>query len=404
MRKSHRLAGLILFAYAAGCLVAAPSGPADAGKKEPSAVTALLDAVSEEFGVRPTYRRARTADDGTITIRSLTTEPKDADPNAPQAGTTISVESLSLSGIKVLPNGLLDIATVRATNLILLSSEGETGSALRLPEATLTDVVLRPATPGSPSATPDAVDRASVGSFLALGAVLSSGGTSLPIGEVRLLARSNPATGSSHYALSLNDIHYPASAIGRSDPSGAVLALLGGDLVVDVALTGDTYAGGTDRQGAFNARLGIRSFGSFRLTGRYDAPHSDDVSTIGEGMRLSALAPFMQPIVLTDLMLRFEDQSGTRRLLAMLASDQKIEPTTLIANATDALQIGLADVGDKSVIDHVIAAVRTFLTEPKSLTIRSSPGQPVPMQVLLGSGSDPAQLVSKLPMSVTAND
>ena len=396
MIRFCRFSGPALTAVVLTCLLLFGPPPASAAKKEPAVVTALLDALGVQLGTRPSYRKYRTAEDGAITLRSLTTEPKDA--TSPPPGMTVSVENLTISGIASPADGQFEIGEIVLSNLIVLSNpDGESGTAIRLPEARLTGVVLR--AKGPDGIAPSLLARR----FTASGSVLSSGGVSLPIGEVRLTHEWDAAAGKFTYDFAIDDIHYPASAIGRSDPSGTVLSLLGGDLVFDLGFKGDVVG----RDGTFSAVLGIESFGTFRLNGSFDGSQASALGDFMEAPRsqLFALAPLLSPLMLTDLVLRFEDQSGTRRLLAMLASDQQIEPTSLVADATAALALVLSDMGNPDLIEPMVAAAKTFLTDPKSLTIRSAPGKPVPIKVLFGTAtSNPAALVTELPVSVTAND
>ena len=102
-------------------------------------VTALLDALGVQLGTRPSYRKYRTAEDGAITLRSLTTEPKDATSTPP--GMTVSVENLTISGIASPADGQFEIGEIVLSNLIVLTNpDGESGTAIRLPEARLTGV------------------------------------------------------------------------------------------------------------------------------------------------------------------------------------------------------------------------------------------------------------------------
>ena len=395
MVRICRVTGPALTAVVLTCLLLCGHAPAWGAKKEPAVVTALLDALGAEFSARPTYRKYRTGEDGAITLRSLTTEPKGGTATPPDM--IVSAEYLTLSGIAPAPDGRFEIRDIAITNLIALSSaDGESGIALRLPEVRLTGVTLR--APGAAGAAPYLVAR----SISAPGAVLSSGGVSLPIGPIRFAHAWDAAAGKGNYDFTIDDIHYPASVIGRSDPSGAVLSLLGGDMVFDLRLKGDVAG----EKGTFDAMLGIESFGTFRLNGSFDG---SEAGALGDFMdmprkRPLALAPLLSPLVLTDLVLRFDDQSGTRRLLAMIASDLQTEPTSLVAEATAALALGLSEAGNPALVEPVVNAAKAFLTDPKSLTIRSAPGKPVPMQTLFATATNPAAWVTELPVSVTAND
>ena len=75
----------------------------------------------------------------------------------------------------------------------------------------------------------------------------------------------DPDTGVGRTDFKVQDIHYPASAIRRSDPTGVVLSLIGGgDLVLD--LLGTTMLGSDG--GVFEAALALRSLGTLQITGK----------------------------------------------------------------------------------------------------------------------------------------
>ena len=381
-------------------------GPPDArAGKEVPVVAALCDALEAQLGVRPAYRRVKKAKDGTITIRGLTTEVKPAEAAERKIKGTLSVENITLSGISQKPDGLFDVTEVKLTNLIFISDEdAETNSALRLPEAVITHLYLKPSN-GQPAAGGTILPfGAQAQNMLAKDGVFSSGGTSLEVGSIQASWQGDADTGVGRTDFRVDDIHYPASAIRRSDPSGVVLALIGGsDLIFDLwgsaATTGD---GGT-----FEAALSARSLGKFKVAGNFAARPLGVLASAPSASQSDAAmtSPPVNPMMISRFAIRFEDQSLTGKLLTMLATEQAVSMEKLIADAAAGVEFVLADVNNQTLIEQLKIAVRTYLTEPKSFTVTSELGQPTPIGRLVGGAAEgPSVFLSQFPVSVMAND
>src|SRR5215211_7944875 len=120
-----------------------------AGGKEVPVVAALCDALGSQVGVRPAYRRVKKAKDGTVTILGLTTEGQET---AEAPGLTLSIERIALTGITVEPDGDFDVAEAKLTNVIVFTDEeSDTPGALRLPEVTVSHLLLKPSSDAAPS-------------------------------------------------------------------------------------------------------------------------------------------------------------------------------------------------------------------------------------------------------------
>jgi hypothetical protein len=103
--------------------------------------------------------------------------------------------------------------------------------------------------------------------------------------------------------------------------------------------------------------------------------------------------------------IRFEDQSLTGKLLGMLAKDQGVDRERLIAEAASAMELGLEDVENRTLIEQLKAAVQTYLAEPKSITVTSQLTQPMPVGTVVESAAaGPAEFFSQVPASITVND
>jgi hypothetical protein len=383
-------------------LIGAPREAA-AGKEVP-VVAALCDALGSQVGVRPAYRRVKKAKDGTVTILGLTTEVNQETQESPPE-VTLSVERIALTGITVEADGDFDIAEAKLTNVILFTDEdSETPGALRLPEVTISHLLLKPS--GGGAISPGAIIPLGVqaGSMIAENGVVSTGGLSLGIGSIRASWQGDPDTGLGRTDFRVEDIHYPASAIRRSDPSGVVLSLIGGgDLIFDLwGMAVVTADGGT-----FDSALSARSLGKFRLSGRFAGRSTGLVASAPAYSQSDAMVPSPQlsPMTVSRLSVRFEDQSITGKILAMLAAERNVGPEIIIEEAAAAAEQALANVQNARLIEQIKTALKTYLADPKSFTLTAEPVPPVAAGAVIERAmADPASLLAQFPVSVSAND
>jgi hypothetical protein len=60
---------------------------------------------------------------------------------------------------------------------------------------------------------------------------------------------------------------------------------------------------------------------------------------------------------------------------------------------------------DARLVEQIKSAVKTYLADPKSLTITAEPAQPVSVGTVIESvTTDPASLLVQLPVVISAND
>jgi hypothetical protein len=378
-----------------------PFNEAMAGGKEVPVVAALCDALGSQVGVRPAYRRVKKAKDGTVTILGLTTEGQGETADiAP--GITLSVERIALTGITVEPDGDFDVAEAKLTNVIVFTDEeSDTPGALRLPEVTVSHLLLKPSVDAAPS--PAAIIPLA-GTITAENGVVSAGGLSLQVGSIHASWQGDPDTGLGRTDFRLEDIRYPASAIRRSDPSGVVLALIGGgDLVFDLWGMGVMTAEG----GTFDSAISARSLGKLRLSGRFAGRSTGLVASAPAYSQSDAMIPSPQlsPMTVSRLSVRFEDQSITGKILAMLASERSVGTEIIIDEAVAAVQQALANVQNARLVEQIKAALKSYLAAPKSVTLTAEPTPPARIDSVMERAiADPASLLDQFPISVSAND
>ena len=369
--------------------------------KEVPVVAALCDAFGSQVGVRPAYRRVKKAKDGTVTILGLTTEGQGETADA-APGITLSVERIALTGITVEPDGDFDVAEAKLTNVIVFTDEeSDTPGALRLPEVTVSHLLLKPSVDAAPS--PGAIIPLA-GTITAENGVVSAGGLSFQVGSINASWQADPDTGLGRTDFRLEDIRYPASAIRRSDPSGVVLALIGGgDLVFDLWGMGVMTAEG----GTFDSALSARTLGKLRLSGRFAGWSTGLIASAPAYSQSDAMIPSPQlsPMTVSRLSVRFEDQSITGKILAMLAAERSVGTEIIIDEAVAAVQQALANVQNARLVEQIKAALKSYLAAPKSVTLTAEPTPPARIDSVMERAiADPASLLDQFPISVSAND
>lgn len=109
-------------------------------------------------------------------------------------------------------------------------------------------------------------------------------------------------------------------------------------------------------------------------------------------------------VELHSLLIRYEDNSLTGRVLDLLASEQELKREEYVQQITAALPFLLAALGDSGFRDQLIAAVATFLKEPQSLTVKVEPVAPISANEIAEiAGSAPASLPERINATVSAN-
>ena len=385
------------------------SEPLVQAAKEPPVVKALLDKLAVQFGARPTYKRIKKAKDGTITIRSLTTEPKESDTAAPHPKTVLSIGEVLLRGIETRPDGVFDISEVKLSSVLLICDDGtDATGAFRVPEVVYEHFYVAPLPP-APAASDRLLALGNLaGTTLIRGGVLSFGGLSLHIGAWKSTWIGEPLSGAGNYTLRIEDVHLPATVVDRIDPNGHLAELLGGgDLVFDISASGVGKIINDVHGGAIEGSVHLESLGTLKFSAGFDG--------VTEALRAQfkspalptweRLEPLLAPVTINGVSARFEDLSLTRKVMNLFTSEHGLDEPSMIATAASAFQLGKTDLRTQIFNDQLNAAVRTFLAAPKSLSIRTQPSEPLELGKLLVSlGNDPGSVVQALNPTIWANN
>jgi hypothetical protein len=117
------------------------------------------------------------------------------------------------------------------------------------------------------------------------------------------------------------------------------------------------------------------------------------------------LMPQLMNVSLNGFALRFEDASITKKVLPIIAQMQGMDEAAMVANAGAMMQLSLMQLRNQAFTDQVVAAVNTFLKDPKSFTVSFKPAAPVKVeQVMTLDPANPGAAVDVLGVAVTAND
>jgi hypothetical protein len=111
------------------------------------------------------------------------------------------------------------------------------------------------------------------------------------------------------------------------------------------------------------------------------------------------------PMTIDNFMLRFEDASLTKRLIAYAAKMQGMDEETMIANLGAMVQIGLSSLKNPEFTASAVTAINTFLKDPRSITLSVAPAKPVTVQELMTlNPQDPGAAIKLLGVTLKANE
>ncbi|KXF77710.1 hypothetical protein ATN84_10265 [Paramesorhizobium deserti] len=128
---------------------------------------------------------------------------------------------------------------------------------------------------------------------------------------------------------------------------------------------------------------------------------SDNPDSDAAGLAMLGL---MQQLTVNGASIRFDDASLTNKLLDYFANQQGSDRATLTNQVKAVLPLFAGQLKNAAFAAQVTQAVSTYIDNPKSLEIRATPSAPVPVAVLMATGSaQPEKLPDLLNVTVTAN-
>jgi hypothetical protein len=221
----------------------------------------------------------------------------------------------------------------------------------------------------------------------------------------------DPATGAGVFTGKLSNVVIPESAMAQIDPAGSLKQLGYSGLTFDLEGDGKLDIAGGKMGGVVNFAYVGRDMGTFRFSaGASDIPlavygEMQKARSSGKEPDFAALMPELQNISLSSFTFRFEDNSITKKVLPIVAATQGMDEPTMVASAGAMLQLSLMQLKNQAFTDQVVSAVNNFLKNPHSFTLTVKPAAPIKVQELMTlNPADPGEAISKLGVSVTAND
>ncbi|WP_144859275.1 hypothetical protein [Mesorhizobium sp. J18] len=117
-----------------------------------------------------------------------------------------------------------------------------------------------------------------------------------------------------------------------------------------------------------------------------------------------AMLGLMQQLTFNGVVIRFDDDSLTNKLLDHAAERQGVERADVANQVKAMVPMKAASFLGPELTASVTEALSTFLEDPESLEIRAQPESPVPFALLMGAAlASPQSLAGQLGLKINAN-
>jgi hypothetical protein len=375
----------------------------------PPVVTAIFKSWETQLKATPAYDKIETDSSGNVTISNVAAMVGAQDP-----GTTmkLSIGSIALENIATETDGLIAVGAATFSDTKLeFAGPGNKTFVIDIPKSMAADWYV--AVLGD-NPTPLQAFRGTMGIAKKMTSgeikVMAEGQTFTAKG-IESAWSGDPVTGAGKTTMSFNDIIIPESAIALIDPAGQLKALGYSGLTLNASGEGEFTVAG-DSFG-MTGTVGLASKDMAGFTFSYGASgiplaamaELQAAQKAGRAADFNMLMPQLMNVSLSGLAVRFEDASITKKVLPVIAQMQGMDETAMIANAGAMMQLSLMQLRNQAFTDQVVAAVNTFLRDPKSFTVSFKPAAPVKVeQIMTLDPSNPGAAVDVLGVAVTAND
>jgi hypothetical protein len=376
--------------------------------EEPPLVAAILKNWETQLKVKPTYQSLSTEADGSVVIDGLNANlPVQGDAAGKMA---ISVGKIKLSGITDKGNGLFEVAAAQYSDTKIDMGSTEATFVISVPQSAAEYWYVK-ALGDNP--TPQEILRASlnVAKKMTAGTMtLTAAGQSFSADGYEMTWDGDPTTGSGKTDFKISNIAVPETAIAAMDPTGMLKQLGYSSLSFDIGGNGNIDIG-SDKMGFnFDVFYAGKDMGTLKVgAGVGEIP----AALLGELQKLegktqpdpAVFMPLIQGIQVSQVKLRFEDQSITKKVLPLVAKMQGMDEATLLANTGAMLQLGLAELKNPAFTQKAVEAINAYLKDPRSLTVLAKPAQPITVQQIMSlDPNNPGAAIDQLGVTISAND
>lgn len=375
----------------------------------PPVVTAIFKSWETQLKATPAYDKIETDSSGNVTISNVAATVSAQDP-----GTTmkLSIGSVSLENVATEADGLIAVgaATFSDTKLEFTGPQNKS-FVIDIPKASAEDwyVAVLGANP-----TPLQVFRGSMGiaKKMTSGEIkITAEGQTFSAKGIESVWSGDPVTGAGKTTMSFNDLIIPESAIAMMDPAGQLKALGYSGLTLNASGEGEFAVIGENFGMSGTINITSKDMAGLTFTyGASDIPiavmtEMQAAQKSGRPPDFNMLMPQLMNVSLSGFTVRFEDASITKKILPIIAQMQGMDEAAMVANAGAMMQLSLMQLRNQAFTDQVVAAVNTFLKDPKSFTVSFKPAAPVKVeQVMSLDPANPGAAVDVLGVAVTAND
>ena len=390
----------------AGTALASPVMAQDG--QAPPAVQAFLDGIERQTKVEPTFESLDTDGSGNVTIVNLSFNKTEANG---QSGMSVKIAEATFSNLSDEGGGLYQIGSATFKDMTADVKGPQFSLTATLPSASAEGWYV---TELGDSPTPAETFRAAatIARKMEAGTItIAAQGQTVTIEGLLTTWDGDPKTGAGSSASTITNIAIPESLVAMMDQGGMLKQWGYGGLNFDIASTGTMSLKGDNLDYAFVFGLIGRDIATITVAlSASDIPLAvyaelQSMQEAGKQPDMNALMPQIQGISLANASIRFEDKSITRKVLPMIAAMQGMDEKTMLASVGPMMQMGLMQLQNQAFADQALAAVNSFLADPKSLTIKASPASPVKVSDLMTlNPAAPGEAITKLGVSVSAND
>lgn len=374
----------------------------------PPAVAAMLDNFERQTGLKPTYSSLETDSSGNVSIAALTMSVSAA---GTDPAVKLVIDEVELSDIEDHGDGLYEIGSTSFSGLKIDIGDAEFSATLSVPESGAEGWYVK-ALGDSP--TPEDSLRAAMNVARKMSSgkmTITAMGQTITIDGYEQTWDGDPATGAGKFAMKLSNVAIPESTIAMLDTMGMMKQLGYNGVNFDLTSNGNLDIAGGNMGLSFDFAFAGRDMGQLSFgasaSGIPIAVYAElqKAQSGGSEPDFNALMPQIQTITLNHVNLRFDDASLVNRVLPMVAAMQGMEQAAMVANAGAMVQLGLMQLQNQAFTDQTVAAVNSFLKEPKSLTVSAKPTSPVTVMELMGlNPANPGEAITKLGVTVSANN
>ena len=402
MKSSSRAAVFLLLAATA---LTVPSQAQDV----PPVVAAIFKSWESQLRATPAYDKIETDSSGKVTISNVAATVGVQDPTTT---VKLSIGSIALENVAAEADGLIAVgeATFSDTKVEFVRPDNK-NIVIEIPKSGAEDWYV--AVPGA-NPTPQQSFRATMGiaEKMTSGEIkITAEGQTFTAKGIESAWTGDPVTGAGKTTMSLNDIVIPEAAIAKIDPAGQLKALGYSDLILNASGEGELTVAGDNFGMSGTFGLSGKDMAGFTFSyGASDIPIAvmaelQAAQKSGRPADFNMLMPQLMNVSLRGLKFRFEDASITKKVLPIIARMQGMDEAAMVANAGAMMQLSLMQLKNQAFTDQVVAAVNTFLKDPRSFTVSFQPAVPIKIQQLMTlDPNNPGAAVDVLGVSVTAND